>query len=168
MSNNILSLDISLNCTGYSIFDDNFNLISFGTIEPIEEHLTGVSKNLTYHVKAKNQLKEISSLVEKFFIGRVSIERFSFGSFGKSDSITAIVETTGLIKNYLFEKNIPYVLISPQSAKKKITGSGRGTKDDVYNVLIKKYPSILNCKRDISDSISIAICAFYLGDYVCE
>lgn len=159
-SNSYLSLDISLNCTGYSVFDSDFNLLDFGTIEPVEKDLISVPKNFTYHVKAENQLRVISDILLKYNINKVSIERFSFGSFGKSDSITAIVETTGLIKRLLFYNNIEYVLISPQSAKKYITGSGRATKDEVYNFVCQKYPAVKNLKRDITDSIAICLCAF--------
>lgn len=63
---------------------------------------------------------------------QVRIENYSYASVGQ---VFHIAENCGLLKHYLWKKEIPFDVIAPPTIKKYATGSGRANKDAMYEAM---------------------------------
>jgi len=81
------------------------------------------------------------------------IESYAYGkSVGR---FFEIGELGGVIKHLLFIRNIPYILISPMTLKKWITGSVKGDKSAILLQIYKKYKVELN-DNNLGDAFVLA------------
>lgn len=112
-------------------------------------------------------LQEIQTITQDSVT--VYIEDYAYG-MTNSSSLSVLHELGGALKYMLAKKNIAFETISPSSAKKRFTGSGRATKVDMYAALQnqlsiplwtifgKKKPGakIPNPIQDIVDAFALA------------
>lgn len=158
LSSYCLGLDISLNSTGYAILDSSKNLIDFGVFAYKTSKNEEGTKELLYK-KIKFQSKKLIELLEQYKPEKVFIEKPSFGSFKFSNSITPIIEVTGVLKFILGDYNYIPEAYPPTTVKKIATGKGNAKKEEVQIAIKKLYPSLDSAiyPSDVYDAIAIGL-----------
>jgi len=150
----ILSLDISLRCTGYCVFDDLGTLIAFGTIKTD-------NKSSTYK-RVSVIVTKVTSLVHKYLITRCIIEAPAFGARGSmSYYIFGLHFYLAIVLESL---QLKPTQIAPTSLKKYATGNGKAKKPEMVDSLpenVRKLFVNSNLKKttglyDVTD-------AYFLG-----
>lgn len=154
-----LGLDQSFTSTGYTIFDEDKSMISFGLLK-IEKTIENIfDRALTIALK-------VCDIITENDIKQVNIEGLAFGMRGDATRDLAGLQFT--IITMIKHKNPQIVvnLISPKSVKKFATGSGKATKQEMMDALptdIKQQFLDQNYKKttglaDITDSYFIGLC----------
>jgi len=138
----LLSLDLSLNETGYCI--DTTNLITSGIIKP--------PKTLSQYQRIDYNLSKILELVKDNDIKLVGIEAAAYGL--KSSSMNILAEQQGVIKYELRKRGIAVTEGNISSIKKFITGKGNAKKIEVIKALRDKY-NILTTNHNECDAIAL-------------
>lgn len=87
--------------------------------------------------------KKVLASAKKYEVCFVVIEGHAFQAKGRGK--TVLSELAGVIKNALYERDIAFVVKTPQQIKKHVTGDGRADKIDV--IYAAKHAGV-----DISDS----------------
>ena len=128
----IIGLDLSLTSTGvcvYSITEDSV----------VTESIKTSNKN-SYMQRYKIILDRITE-IDHFMVPAAIyfIEGYSFGSFGKSSSMSNLIELGGIIKYDLNNRERFYIDVPPTILKKFVTGKGNAKKEDIKLALYKKY-----------------------------
>lgn len=111
------------------------------------------------------------SILQDSCVSKVYIEGYSFASTGK---VFNIAENTGILKYNLYFAGIPFEVIAPTTVKKFATGSGRATKEDMYNqfcddnenvnlkeMLTPRSNKIISPLNDIVDAYYILKCGLF-------
>ena len=145
--NKIIGLDLSLTSTGIAVY--SMRGITTRHEEGYLIHDAQFDIMCTKTIKTTNKLSmfdrynEIISGVYKlsdpdeecFYI----IEGYSFGSFGKSSSMSYLIELGGILRYRLKQDNRDFIIVPPTVLKKFTTGSGNSKKEDMKLWLYKKY-----------------------------
>lgn len=154
MENNyILCLDVSLNSTGYAIFDYKNNLQKYGTISTSHIPLRNPE---VYSEKVLHVFNELRKLQKEYDINLILIER-SFVQFNKATK--AIQRVFGVI-DLLFNKT-EMILISPISTKKVLCNNTKANKQDMVNEINFNYNLDLKLEdNDIADAMALAFYYF--------
>ena len=71
-------------------------------------------------------------------VTKVFLEGYSFGSTGK---VFNIAENTAVLKYNLWDSNIDIEILAPTTIKKFATGSGRASKENMYEKFCEENPS---------------------------
>jgi len=122
----LLSLDQSLNNTGFCVFDD-MKLLQKGVIQP---KIMGVER--------LNMIRqEVNSLIDKYSIDLIGIEGYSFGSNGMA--VFNIGELGGVLRLLFYDRLIKYIVVPPTTVKKFLTGKGNSKKDLMLKEVYKRY-----------------------------
>lgn len=138
----IISFDLSLTCSGYSIFKDDGTHIFTSSIE------TKVGK--TRPSKLNIIGTEVLKLKNKYNPNKIIIEQ-GFSRF--AGSTEAIFEVVGVV-SYLFS-DTEQIFYAPTTVKKTVGGRGNMKKDELRNEIFKKYPNIVFKNMDESDSFAV-------------
>lgn len=107
----------------------------------------------------------------KHQVTQVYLEGYSFGSTGR---VFNIAENTGILKYNLWVDLIHCDVLAPTTVKKFATGSGRATKEDMYNqfvdengksclreLLSPKSKNIISPLNDVVDAYYILKCGIF-------
>ena len=145
-----MGLDLSLNCTGISIYDDVTNkIIFYNTIEP--------SKMLLEEDKLIYIQDYMINLLQTYSVTYAVLEDTFFSKNPKV--LKTLMRVHGIIIGELNRKCVKYTYYTPCAIKKYMLGTipkGTKTKALVALEVFKRFPYIaLNSKDDITDSISI-------------
>ena len=140
----ILCFDLSLSCTGYSIFDDDGTFIKKGFIETNGKDSTPL--------RLETIAKQMRLLKKKYEPDVVVIERGFYRFAGSSEQIWRVHGVTNLI----FSK-YEQVEIHATSVRKLVAGKGNMKKLDFYEYIRKEYPSIEFANGDEIDSFALGI-----------
>jgi len=102
---------------------------------------------------------------------QVYLEGYSFSSTGR---VFNIAENTGILKYNMWDALINFDVIAPTTVKKFATGSGRATKEDMYNqfcidnenvnlkeMLTPRSDKIISPLNDIVDAYYILKCGLF-------
>lgn len=143
----IISLDLSMSCTGCSIFSNDGKFIKTCHIETKGSEITPlrlrtIAKFLN---KIKKEYKPIKIIIEK-----------GFYRFAKS---TEQVFRVHGITNLIFY-NTEQVEIHATSVRKLVTGHGNINKEEMSKWIIEKYPDIIFANNDEIDSYALGIAYF--------
>lgn len=128
----IIGLDLSLTSTGIGVYSFLEDTVSTETVK--------TTNKCSYMERYKfilDRLQEIDHFLLPSSI--YFIEGYSFGSFGKSSSMSNIIELSGIIKYDLTWRGRDYIDVPPTILKKFITGKGNAKKEDIKLALYKKY-----------------------------
>jgi len=145
-----IGLDLSLSGTGVVVLND-------GKIVVEKLIKSKPTKNKTYKEEIERILTikmEIVKIVELYEPQLVLIEGMAF----MARNTTALVQLAGLnylIREYLFQYNIPFAIVAPTSVKKFITGNGAAKKDVMLMEVYKKY-DIAFVDDNLADAFSLA------------
>jgi len=143
----IYAFDLSLNCCGISIFDNDGTIVKILSIETkSEKEHSGKLKIIADHLKElKREYEPSKAIFEKGF------SRFAA-------STQAIFKTVGLVQ-YLFY-DVEQLFYSPASVKKVVGGRGNMKKEELQKIILKKYPSLRFDNFDQSDSVAVGLTYF--------
>ncbi len=154
----ILGLDQSFNCSGYTIFEEDNTMSSFGVIK-VEKTIENIfDRALTIALKVCN-------IIEENEITNVNIEGLAFGMRGDATRDLAGLQFTILTMVKHKYPLITIKIIAPNSVKKFATGSGKASKQEMIDALpedIKKQFTDKNFKKttglaDLADSYFIGL-----------
>jgi hypothetical protein len=106
-----------------------------------------------------------TSILEDRGVKKVFLEGYSFGSTGK---VFNIAENTAILKYNLWDLNIDIEILAPTTIKKFATGSGRASKENMYDkfceenskvglreTLTPRSSNVINPVNDIVDAYYI-------------
>jgi crossover junction endodeoxyribonuclease RuvC len=151
----IIGIDPSLTGTGIVVLENDKIIY--------KQILTSKLKDIARLYDLRDKLKKI---IFKFLQVNIFVvlEGYSFGSrIGQSFSIG---EWCGLIKMFLYENNIPFIVVQPTILKKFVTGKGNVHKDLILMNIYKKFKvdftRFKGNANNIGDAFSLAIIGWYL------
>lgn len=148
METYIYAFDLSLNCTGVSIFTNDGKCIFYTSID---------TKKQDTHPEKLHYIGDIIlDLREKYKPEKIIVER-SFTRFNASTQ--AIFKVVGLI-SYLFW-DVEQIFIPSTTIKKIVSGSGLAKKEEIRDIILKKYSGMKFKTLDESDSFAIGLAYFY-------
>lgn len=138
----VYALDLSLNSTGVCIFTNDGEVVKTFTIDT--------------HSRKETKLKlemignEFSHIVQKYPPSAVVIEQ-GFSLFNASTQ--AIFKVHGLIQ-YLFSA-YEQIFYPSSTVKKVVGGRGNITKEELKEIILKKYPHLTFNNLDESDAYAV-------------
>jgi crossover junction endodeoxyribonuclease RuvC len=153
MEMKILGLDISLNCTGLSIYEDG-RIIFYDTIEH--------PKNTSLEQKFTNIGNYMEKLLDTYQVDIASIEQVFMGYQG--DTSLKLSKVHGIMIRELDRHKVKYIYYEPSEIKKTVLGhipmkehKGK-TKLLVAAEIFKLFPEIpTTVKDDITDSVAAIV-----------
>lgn len=146
----ILSLDLSLECTGYAIFDTTkktkkTKLLDYGIIS--NKHL----KTPEIGIKLLH-IEMVLKTIQVVYRPDIIVVEGLTGGFGDS---TKLARVHGIMEKVFIGINI--YPINNKTFKKEFTGSGKAEKEDVASVVLEHYPNLPFRTYDETDAIGIGI-----------
>jgi crossover junction endodeoxyribonuclease RuvC len=149
----ILGVDTAIRCTGYGVI----KMTSPNDIEIVD---CGVIKN-TQKMLHSECLRRISGgvgeLIKTYTPDAVSIEDAFYGKNVKTAMILSLAR--GAAITAAATAFVDVYQYSPRSAKKAVTGTGTGTKEQIAVLLSSMLGiNISEIPRDSTDALAIAIC----------
>ena len=162
----ILGIDQSITSTGYVVFDEEANIVSFGTVPTKDLDLDKYGK-VGY---IKNALL---SIIEQYNITKISIEGLAFNHFGNATRDLAGLQFHIICSIKEKHPEVELKIITPREAKVIATGKGNAGKsdmllalpDDVYAMFTegKKYTKTKGL-YDITDAYFMAKAAYFMSE----
>lgn len=149
MSSYLLSLDQSLNLTGFAIFNNiDGELYKYGVFD-----LKDIKGDNVTDEKILNIKMFIDKIINNYNIKLVVIEDIQ--SQSNINTFKLLSWLQGVLKNYLYENGVPYLIISPATWRKELGIKGRKRdeqKISAINYVKSKY------RIDVSSDVADAIC----------
>ncbi len=149
----ILGIDPAIRCTGYSIIEcqsaNKIKIIDCGVIK---------NKPTLKHSECLRRLSGgIAELIKHFSPDYSSLESAFYGKNIKTSMVLSMAR--GAIIAKLAEHDIPSYEYSPKTAKKAVTGTGKGSKEQIATLLAGIYKLNVNdIPLDATDAIALALC----------
>lgn len=139
---NILSLDLSLNSTGWATWN---GALTYGIIPGYTSKTPGAYEDVR---RISHDASHITSRVTDGTL--VVMEDFSFLSNNPGARENAGLAY--LLRYWLYQHRVPYVLVSPKELKKFVTGTGNAKKELVLKEMYKRFD------LDLSDNNEADAC----------
>ena len=143
----VIAFDLSLSCSGYSIFRDDGKFVKTGHIATDGEESTPL--RLRYISKCLNKLKK------EYKPNKIIIEQ-GFSRHAKSTQ--QIFRVHGIV-NLIFY-NVEQIEIHATHVRKIVTGHGNIKKEELNQYIIENYPNIEFNNLDEMDSYVLGIAYF--------
>lgn len=140
----IYGLDLSMSCTGVTIFNSE-------TLEPVLITSIPTKDKETHGKRLYTIAKELVNLKKQYAPKRVIIER----TFHRFPVSTGVLYRVHGIANYVFY-DVEQVYYSPKEVKAAII-KGNATKELVRKKIEKEYPEISFKNDDESDAMALII-----------
>ena len=181
-------LDLSINSTGICINDNNnfsYYIVSTGCtkafhnacknsiIEIIDIEKIKSEKDADYHIKEEIKtiniiavVNAIMSVIDKYHIDMAYIEGLSYGS----SRTTALSDLSGLnflVRKELYDRGIPFTIVSPAANKKFAVGRGNADKDMMvagWRVMDNRVAEFEKANSGIKIKIDDLADAFFLSN----
>lgn len=129
----VIGIDLSLTGTGFTVLEQDGKLIADGVLK------SGPTKT---KVEELERLREIIRLlfltIDETNAELAVIEGLAF----MAHQTTAIMQLAGLnylLRNALYERSIPFVIVAPSTLKKFVTGKGNSPKDIMMLETYKRW-----------------------------
>ena len=148
----ILAFDLSLSCTGYSVFSNDGMFIETGHIE------TNGKDSTPRRLKVIAQ--RLRKLKTKYKPSKVLIERGFYRFAGSTEQIFRVNGITNLIFC-----EIEQIELHATSIRKIVAGRGNMKKEELRDYILQKYPSIEFANMDEIDSFALGL-AYFLKEGV--
>lgn len=150
----LYGLDISLKCTGVSVYDlEEKKFVYIGSFNTEKIKATKEYKGLELNaLKLKKLVDWFKEIIKEYPPYIVAIERM-FSRFPTETQV--IAKATGVIQCLLWNK--PQTLYPPKSVKLAII-KGDASKELVKSEILKRYPNLTMNNEDESDAVAVAIC----------
>lgn len=143
----IISFDLSLSCTGYSIFDNDGSFIKTGHIE--------TDKGKSTPLRLKQVASILKKLKKEYKPKLILIEK---GFYRYNTSTEQVFRVHG-ITNLIF-CDAEQIEIHATSVRKLVEGHGNIDKDTLRKYISKKYPDIDFENYDEIDSFALGLAYF--------
>lgn len=158
MSERVLGFDPGLTRCGYGLISKSKSRqVSFEAVGVFE---SSAKEELTDRIERIGKL--VAKLISETKPDSVAIERV----FSQQNlrSVMSVAQISGVIVFICKSKGIPVTFYTPTEVKAAVTGSGRASKEQVSNMVVK----ILKLKEipkpaDAADALAIAITAAWRG-----
>ena len=138
-----LSLDLSINCPGWCVSDEDLYIAS--GYQPQDKKLKGIYERIRANIKL------ISDLVDQYSIKQVYMEDTAPSGRGKTSKM--LTEQAGIVKFWFHVRDIPVGAISITDIKKTVSGKGNATKEEmIAAVQSAGYPQV--DQNDEADAIA--------------
>jgi len=103
-------------------------------------------------------------------VNKAYIEDYAFSRGGGTGRVFDLAENGGVLKNYMYHFNIPFMLVSPSDLKKWVTDNGTAKKElmeaaFVSDTGITDLRKVLDITEKATAPISDIIDAYYLAHY---
>ena len=151
------AIDPSIACTGLAILEMNDDS-TFTLVDKVSLS----TKKTKYRERWDKKVDMLSMF--KFYlkdkIGDISFFVFENYSYGSPGHLADLGELGGLFKLYLHEHKKSFDVIAPTSVKKKVTGKGRASKEEVQEGVldfIVNNEAIVWNNFDESDAVAVGI-----------
>lgn len=148
----ILGLDLSSALTGWSIVDHDKNLIAYGKIE-----LSKYKKKKFPLEWVKVLYNELIKIMAAHKVDEVIIE----ATFSRNVmTLKSLAKCRGIAEAACVNAGVNNIAeINTLSARKRVFGKGKLTKEECFEILKSKFPNqdFYNDGLDISDSIVVAL-----------
>ena len=122
----ILSLDLSLSSTGFSIIDEKYNLITYGTIQT-------KAKDNTEEERLHIIGKRIDELIKEYNVTDVCVEA-SYKSVNVKTT-QQLAKLLGISMYLSVDNDIKVTTVNPSTARKSILGNGSAKKEEVCSYI---------------------------------
>lgn len=143
----ILSLDLSINCPGWCVADDDVYIAS-----GYREHKV---KGLSVYERIEANLELARGLVRDYGIGVVWMEDTAPSARGKTSQM--LVEQAGIFKYWFRYRGLPVYTFSISDIKKSVSGVGNADKGLMLSaVQARGFLQVL--QNDEVDAIAIWLC----------
>ena len=142
----VYGFDLSMSCTGISIFDLNGNIVKVCSIATNDKD--------THGKRLKTIADFILVLKEQYPAKKIIIER----AFSRFNVSTAVLYRCHGLLNYLFY-DCEQIYYTPKDIKAVIL-NGKATKKQIQEKIIEIYPDIKFENEDESDSTSVVLTYF--------
>lgn len=139
---NVISFDLSLNSTGYCVFNSKGKLLEIGTIDTNKIENTPNKLNLI--------AKKAKSLLKKYKPNTIIIER----GFSRFNAVTQQLFRVHGLMNYLFYKQ-EQIYIPSKTVRKLICGQGNIKKNDFFSYIKDKNSKIKFKNNDEADAYAL-------------
>lgn len=162
-TNYLLSLDISLTCTGFVVCRvENGKLVirDSGIIRPVMD-----KSNSHDGYRLLPLARFIESLYETYSdLEDYVVRERGFGRF--NNETQAIFKAHGVVEYVLHDKDI--ISYAPKTVKAKVTGNGNAKKESVEKHVrdFLADPNFVFLTNDVSDAAAVAITHFLATDYL--
>jgi Holliday junction resolvasome RuvABC endonuclease subunit len=142
----VYGFDLSMSCTGISIFDLNGNIVKVCSVATNDKD--------THGKRLKTIADFILALKEQYPAKTVVIER----GFSRFNTSTAVIFRVHGIVNFLFWDAIQ-IYYPPKTVKEAIL-NGKATKEQVRKEIELHYPEIVFENEDQSDAFAVSLTYF--------
>jgi crossover junction endodeoxyribonuclease RuvC len=151
MNNFYCGIDPSMSATAIVVLDENDKIVLKKIIKskPCGGEYDDV-KRLIHTRDGLDALKEFNTEENKI---KVCIEGISFGSKGRGADLLASLNY--VVQMWLYENNIEYKCIPPNTLKKFVTGSGNSPKNIMLKEIYKRWGEDFD-SDDIGDAYGLA------------
>ncbi len=140
-----LGIDQSLRSSGVAVVDELGNAVFTGTVCP--QKLTGVDRLAAIR-------QGFISLVESCPpIQLAALEGYAYDV--GAGRVFELGEVGGLVKLFLHDRGIPFVVVPPASLKLFVAGIGSATKEQVQKAVLSKWGAALE-QNDECDAFGLA------------
>lgn len=137
--NYTLGLDLSLTGTGYAVIDQNTGAIKIsGVIKTKPAEWANLTAEMAELERLRKIRTEIELIIQKQLIEVAVIEGLAF----MAHQSTALMQLAGLnylVRDLLYNRKIPFVVVAPSTLKKFVTGKGNSQKDVMLLETYKKW-----------------------------
>jgi crossover junction endodeoxyribonuclease RuvC len=126
----VLNLDLSLSSTGFSIIDEEYNLITYGTIQT-------KAKDNTEEERLHIIGKRIDELIKEYNVTDVCVEA-SYKSVNVKTT-QQLAKLLGISMYLSVDNDIKVTTVNPSTARKSILGNGSAKKEEVAKFIQDNY-----------------------------
>ena len=126
----IIGLDLSTSIIGYSIVNEDRQLLNFGRIKLSKENKLAFAYNSLKEILQKNPVDK--AIIEDIFLG---LNPSTFKELAKLRGITELLLDVHQIK---------HSAIMPSKARNKVFGNGKLKKEECYTILKQRFPNVGN------------------------
>lgn len=143
----IISFDLSMVCTGYSIFSNDGKFIRTGHID--------TNGKLSTPLRLQHIAKEMKKLKKEYKPNLILIEKGFYRFAGSTEQIFRVNGITNLIFY-----NVEQIELHATSVRKLVTGKGNIKKDEMEIWIRQAYPKVEFENNDEVDSYALGIAYF--------
>jgi Holliday junction resolvasome RuvABC endonuclease subunit len=140
-----LGIDISLNSTGIALqrageprattwfFQQRSRETSFSyESEKLKIVCVPFDKNADQYLKMTAVAKTLKSILDTLDPAKTQVHIESYAYSATTSCLTQLAEIGGILRWIVYGAGFKHIDVSPSSLKKSFTGSGRATKDEMY------------------------------------
>jgi len=158
-----LSIDPSISSTGLSVLsmhDNNLFVLHYKTSLTTKSNKEFDKTRFKKKFALNSMFIFALDYIEKELNIKPAFAVFEDYSYGSVGHLAHLGELNGMYKCELSKRKIEFDVIAPSSVKKRITGSGKATKEEVAAALssfVTNYGNFVFNNNDETDSVAVGV-----------